>query len=602
MIGKEEKILSSVVFLITDFLRSRKLRFFLSVVLSIIIYILFIHMSKNIPLFVSGKEILPTHIQVRIFEDRIEEESYFEEPVATPLSTKPINFKDFIDQIISSPQLPTQDTELTPEQIARKAGTEELPRGTEPISPPELMQNLEEEILSVDKSLLAENIEVPKVIPAKKPEEQIIERDDFVFPLDSLSTSGAPVIPPLPSVVTEPPMHSSTPSGEEGLNLPIQPTQLEPVQKPIPLEELFEKEVIQQPVFEEAKAEKEKRRYEFWDDMVDIKLRVYRSSPDSESFFELSIFPKLDADIPVLPKQVAIVIDCSASIGQRKLDKTLEGIRGTLRTLNPEDIFNVVIFRDRATYYMPGYVKATPENINGAQNFIKGLESVGRTDVYSSLLPIVQSPVSPNIANIIYLFSDGRATTGITDARQIIANISIENNGKYEIYTLGGGQTADKYLLYMLAYVNKGEANLVANIDRIPSEIPRFFSIVNSPILVNIKTNFTGLVNSEIYPFIIPNFYKGKPIKLYGKYNPQEVKSFIFRVEGTSVNNSKKEIIFRADLTTSQHGDRDIMTMWAMHKAYYIISKIIREGMKQEYIAELEQIKRQYKVGTVYTP
>ncbi|MCX8065427.1 MAG: VWA domain-containing protein [Candidatus Hydrogenedentes bacterium] len=547
----------------------------------------------------SGREILPTHIQVRVFEDTVEEETFFEEPVATPLSTKPVTFQEFIDEILPPAEMPHQSMELTYEQIVKKAGTEELSRETEPVSSKDFLENLEEEILSVDKSLIAESIEVPRVIPARQTDEPIAEMGSVVFPVEGISSTDGLDVPTPPSLVSEVPEASST---QEGLNLPTQPPQLEPVESPIPLDELFEKEVIQQPIFQEAKEEKEKRSFEFWDDMVDIKLRVYRISQSSEAYFELSIIPKLDANIPALPKQVALVVDCSASIGQRKLDKTLQGVKEALKNLNPEDVFNVVIFRDRASYFMPGYVKSTPDNISKAQNFIINLESLGRTDVYSSLLPLVQSPVNPNMANVVYLFSDGRPTTGLTDARQIIANLTVENSGKYEIYTLGGGQTADQYLLYMLAYVNKGEANLVPNIDKIPSEIIRFFSVVSSPILVNVKTNFAGLGRSEVYPFVIPNFYKGRPIKLYGRYNPQEINSFVFRVEGISINNRKKEIIFKADLATSQTGGKEIMTMWAMHKAYYIISKIIREGMKQEYLSELEQIKKQYKVGTVYTP
>lgn len=605
---REGKILNNLRFAISDVYRSRELRFAISVLLSIIIYASILHLSRNVPLFISGHEKLPTYIRVKIFEDVEQETAYFEEPVATTLSTKPITFQELIDQVLSPPQIPQQNIEITPEQMAHKAGTEQLPRQTEFVSSPELVQEIEEEVLAVDKSLLAENVEVPRIVPSKETEKPLVEPESIVFPLDDIAFGEAPRIPSAPSVIGAIPatLSTSTTGITEGTTtaspLPVQPPQLEPVKTPISLEEAFEQEVVKQPIFEEANEEKQKRKFEFWDDMVDIKLKTYHPPQDSESYFELNIIPKTDANIPILQKQVSIVVDCSASIGQRKLDKTLQGVREALKTLNPGDVFNVVIFRDRASYFMPGFVKATPENISQAQNFLIGLESLGRTDVYSSLLPLVQSSVNPNIANIIYLFSDGRATTGITDAKQIIANLSVENNGKYEIYSASGGKTADKYLLYMLSYVNKGKATIIPDIEKIPSEIQRFFVITKSPILVNIKANFTGLGNNEIYPFVIPNFYKGNPITLYGKFNPDKVRSFVFRIDGTSINNTKKEIIFRADLTESQKGDSEIEKMWAMHKAYYIISKIIREGMKQEYISELEQIKTKHKVGTVYTP
>ncbi len=601
-IGKE-KILTNLTYTVSDIYRSKRLRFVISVLISVLIYKLFLDWSRSVPLLLSGREQLPTYIRVKVFEDVAEETAYFEEPIATPLSTKPMTLKELMDQVLSPIEMPQQDVEITPEDMARKASTEALFRETEPVSPAELVQNIEEEVLSVEKSLLAENIEVPRIMPRKESEERLVDSESVVFPIEGALTGRITGIPPAPSMVGEVPATTSASEIQGGGNLlPTQPTPLEPVETPTPLEEAFEQEVIQQPIFEEAKEERKARKYEFWDDMVDIKIKTYRPSQNAEAYFELTIIPKADANIPIIQKQVAVVVDCSASIGQRKLDKTLQGVREALKNLNPEDVFNVVIFRDRASYFMPGFVKATPENISQAQNYLKGLVSIGRTDVYSSLLPLVQSPISSNIANIIYIFTDGRSTTGLTDARQIIANLSIENGGKYEIYTAGGGQTVDQYLLYMLSYVNKGKTRIISDIDKMPSELPKFFSITKSPILVNIKANFIGLGNGEIYPFAIPNFYKGNPIILYGKFNPNEVKSFVFRIDGSSVNDTRKEIIYRADLTESEKGDIEIAKMWAMHKAYYIVSKIIREGMKQEYLTELERIKRDYKVGTVYTP
>ena len=591
-----------------EFLRSKRVRFWVSVIISLILYFSIIYSSQYIPLFVIGPNRIPLNIRVKLVDEKITVSQQMEEPISTSLSTRPISFQKFIDEILPSTEIPEPPhaSSLQKEELAKQAVTELIDRPTETSTPDEVIQQIEERILMIEKESEKDTVDVARrILPP--PEENIIKPDETpTFSLDNtvLSSQGTPISSSdIPRIIGTSPATEQTSSETTETNQApvVLVPELEPIEPPIPIEQVLEQEIIEQPIMEETQKEKESRPYEFWDDLFELQLKTYYEQDKKQGFFQLVISPKKEAKITPLQKQVAFIIDSSASIGQRKLDQTIKGVREALQQLREEDLFNIILFRERASFFAEGYIKATSENKNSAQKFLQKIPSTGQTDVFNSVRQIIQIPTTPGLPNILWLYSDGKPTIGLRDTRAIIANLTLENQGKYEIFTTGGGNTIDRYLLELLAYLNRGFCVIRNNIDQLSTAIPQAFQKIQNPILIDVSMDFGAIPRDNIYPFIFPNFYQGVPVSIFGKFNPETQKNFVFRLQGNAAG-KRKEIIFRADLSQSSSGDFDIAQKWAFHKAFYIIGRIVREGEKPELLQILNELKEKYNIKTTYTP
>jgi Ca-activated chloride channel family protein len=268
--------------------------------------------------------------------------------------------------------------------------------------------------------------------------------------------------------------------------------------------------------------------------------------------------------------------------------------------LNPADLFNVVVFRDHPRYFQDTPVPAKPEHLRAASEFISNLEAVGATDVYSAVRPILARPPTAGVPAIVFVASDGRPTGDNLSGRDLINALTADNTHRVPIYTFGGGNTVNRYLLDLLAYRNKGTAEIVDDIDEIREALPRFFSRFSDAILVDLHADFGRIPRDEVFPREIPDFYRGQVVTLYGRFVPDEHGRFVVRLEGNT-GESRKEIVLTATLKGAQQGDRQIAHDWAFQKSYHIIGEMTRVGATPELQAELQELNQEYGVRTAYS-
>jgi hypothetical protein len=361
----------------------------------------------------------------------------------------------------------------------------------------------------------------------------------------------------------------------------------------------LERTIVEKPLEKEAEKAKAESAYAFMDDLVDIQLETYVANPQEPGYFRLRILPRKDAAIEPLPRDFIFVVDASRSMQQRKLDLVTRGIADALGRFQPEDRFNILLFRDTVTPFQQEPVYAIPENITAAQSFLNGLESRGQTDVYNALLPLAQMTPRPNLPGIVLLASDGVPTTGVLDSRTIINAITQDNALRNSVFAYGAGNTADRYLLDLLAYRNKGEAHVSGDMQQARGDIAAFINRLANPILVQLNVAYGQSVRGEVYPRIIPDFYAERPITLYGRFEPGADNTFTARITGQA-GDASKELVFRADMETANKGGKEIAQGWAFEKSYDLIGEISRQGEQPELLEALRQLSQQYSIRTIY--
>ena len=258
--------------------------------------------------------------------------------------------------------------------------------------------------------------------------------------------------------------------------------------------------------------------FERMDRVVDIKAATYVDPGTGQGFFRLEIFPKAGEDVDILPKDVTFVVDASNSILQRKLDLTVRGLKKSFALLRPEDRFNVVVFRDNPRSFREKLTPVSSEAIEEAIAFLEGAESRGSTDLYKAVRLVIAEAPRPGLPGVVVVISDGRPTTGKLSGRDLINALTAENVHGNTIFTFGGGNTVNRYLMELLAYRNKGMTVISRRVEDIDEDLPVFMSQINDAIRVNLRADY-GRVNEDTgYPLTLPDFYRGGSVTVEGMF------------------------------------------------------------------------------------
>ncbi|MBN2307938.1 MAG: VWA domain-containing protein [Candidatus Hydrogenedentes bacterium] len=517
----------------------------------------------------------------------------------TPLVTRPGTVRDLLEQ--ESQRLAPDESLLEQivdiEELAQRASAEEVEREHELEPDESVLAKVDAKIIEISESTARQDIQVARRLVAPS-SNRILGEDEFpllrgtpdeteeVLVLKPLPArrvgSGGGGAEPAPALLEKP----EEPSGPAE---PAEKKAAQPLGEP-PLEKL----AVRSRVAAEVRKDTD---YEFMDDLLDVHLESYLPPGQGEGFFRLRIVPKEGEDIPPLPKDVTFIVDASRSIMPRKLERTAAGVRSCIEGLRLEDRFNVVVFRDSATPFRPGLVEATPENKAAAAAFLDELESRGETDVYTAIKPVVLSEFRAGIPNVVMLMTDGKPTTGIRDARTIINALTQDNALRKSIFAFGGGRTVDRYMLDLLAYRNKGESHVAPVLEDIDEELAGFFGKLQDPLLVDCQADYGWVAEENVFPKQLPDFYKGRAVTVYGRFDPEKQREFAMRLTGLA-GDRKKEVVFKADLREAATGNSDIAHDWAFRKVYFLIGETCRVGETPELMDQLRALTREYDIRT----
>jgi len=461
---------------------------------------------------------------------------------------------------------------------------------------PAILREVDAKIIEISQATARQDIEIARRLVSPSPDRLLGENEYPALrgpgdlgegpitvgslPARSLLGEGMPAQEPAGA------LEAAAPPFEAGVNLP-------------PRDALAPPAAVEQRLAPVVADIKEEAPFEFMDDLLDVRVSAYFPPQEQAAYFRVEITPKIDSNIPPLPKDVTFVIDASNSIGQHKLDQTARAARDMVQMLGPNDRFNIVVFRDAPSPFKPDFTLATPEAKAEAAAFLTTLESRGQTNVYNAIRSVVQTPPRPGVPGVVVMMSDGRPTEGVKDARTIINGVTAGNLLGNTIFACGGGNTVNQYLLDLLAYRNKGESRVAPSIEAIKSDLPSFFARLNDPLLVELNADFGRIDKTEIFPKDIPDFYKNKAVTVYGRFDPGKDREFFMRLTGAALGN-KKEVIFKADLQQAATGDDQIARNWAFQKVYYLIGEICRVGERPELLAELRDLSQKYNIRTSY--
>lgn len=312
------------------------------------------------------------------------------------------------------------------------------------------------------------------------------------------------------------------------------------------------------------------------DNRLSSSMTVYDpGGRDSRKYFRIEINPRDTTELPTVRKDIVFVQDASRSLARERLYFCKEGLKDALGVISAGDRFNVVSFREDATFcFGKGWASPTRENLEKAYAFIDSLDSRGDTDLFRSLKSLIDLPRDSGRPLIVIVITDGKATTGITASSQIIAEFS-KLNDNMSLFVLGTHGKANGYLLDMLSFCNRGRQVIVRS-DRwqIPAAIRELADSCASPVLGRIVAEANVASGAEFFPLPSPNLYSGQPLVYYGSC-PRATDKIILQIRGEG-GESKVDCLFDIDLASASRGDSAIRDEWARRKMHSLIGEFAR--------------------------
>ena len=327
-------------------------------------------------------------------------------------------------------------------------------------------------------------------------------------------------------------------------------------------------------------------------------LSKYQDPVSKQKYFKLAVKVRdATVDFPVIPKEIIFLVDASGSIGIKRLTQFVEGLTYSVKHLNPEDRFNIFVFKDKIVPFSPVSLKAVSENVKNAIEFLEGLKSWSNTDIYDTLRTSINLK-EPFVPSYRVLLTDGFPTSGILDARRVINEISNLNDNKVSIFTFGGGADVDPYMLDFVAFKNRGWSRMVDREYFMGREFKKLYDEIKDPLLLKVRYYVSGLNDKEIFPQTMPDFFKGSQFVVYGKYTDEN--NFAMQIRGDMAND-KKEFIVTASLKDASSGEKQIARDWAFHKVYYLISQLRYNENNKTLLEEISNLCIQFHIITPYS-
>ena len=304
-------------------------------------------------------------------------------------------------------------------------------------------------------------------------------------------------------------------------------------------------------------------------------------------------------------KTVIVLFDTSLSVQWEKLERSFFAMETLLRSLKPQDRFNLVLFNDNAALFKPTAISATPAAVTEALGFVRGSRLRGGTDLQKALdLGLAQSVAAGTGANAyLVLLSDGGATRGILQSGKLSKWYETKWTGiataqRPKTYIFAVGDDANLNLLRMLAR-NDGVLENVLSTEDNEFKLSAFLSkIGRSPVgQLRLQVEPADAV-TMVYP-LQESAFSGSMANWVGQYKTP-TKQTQFTASGVR---DGQPFAFKkaAPLPERAPEHAHLPRLWARARVDALLEKIERDGEDRATIDEIIRLARKYKFVTPYT-
>ncbi|MBI3947596.1 MAG: VWA domain-containing protein, partial [Armatimonadetes bacterium] len=320
----------------------------------------------------------------------------------------------------------------------------------------------------------------------------------------------------------------------------------------------------------------------------------------ADGFFLLMLAPKTGLEESrKLAKDITFVLDTSGSMAGEKIEQARDALKFALGNLNPGDRFNLIPFSGDVEPFRPELVPATPAAIKAARAFVEEIQARGGTNINDALLAALrQQAPRPGAPAMVVFLTDGLPTVGVTDVKQILANVEKARVGETRLFVFGVGDDVNTHLLDRLSGGNGGVSEYVRPGEDLEVKVSSFYTKIATPVLANLELDYGGAEAYDVYPKRLPDLFAGSQVLVFGRYRHSG--RFDVTLKG-SVGGNLRRFTYPADFVGEERGSGFIPRLWATRKVGTLLDEIRLHGQNKELVDEVTRLGLEYGIVTPYT-
>ncbi len=266
---------------------------------------------------------------------------------------------------------------------------------------------------------------------------------------------------------------------------------------------------------ETSKKQDFRLKYELSGKTIETGILLHQGA--DENFFLAMIQPPQRIDFEeVPPREYIFVVDVSGSMTGFPLKTTKHLMMNLLQNVRPQDRFNVVLFAGASDIFAKKSVPATPENLKKATQFMSDASSGGSTDLHSALKRLLEMPAPENYARNAVIVTDG-AIHFPAETYDFIQ----KNAHEFNFFPFGIGETMGMIsttTIRSIALASNTLPFIVTADDHPQRKAEQFKNLIQTPILTNLKAEFSGIEIYDLEPAKLSDVFKNKPVLIFGKW------------------------------------------------------------------------------------
>jgi len=239
---------------------------------------------------------------------------------------------------------------------------------------------------------------------------------------------------------------------------------------------------------------------------------LFRENHDGLDYVMAAITPpSAGPQGPVPPREMVFVIDNSGSMAGESMQAAKDSLVYALRTLRPEDRFNVIRFDDTMTELFRQPVAATLDQVAVARRFAEGLDAEGGTEMLPALqAALVDRHGGSGLRQVIFL-TDG----SISNEAEMMAEIA-RNRGRSTVFMVGIGSAPNTYLMRRMAEAGRGTFTHIGLAQEAAERMQELLDRLTTPVARDLTVAVDG-ADLELVPRDLPDLYAGEPLVLLGR-------------------------------------------------------------------------------------
>ncbi len=302
-------------------------------------------------------------------------------------------------------------------------------------------------------------------------------------------------------------------------------------------------------------------------------------------------------------KNLVILFDNSLSMQWEKLERSYAAMETVLRSLHPEDHFNLLLFNNKVAAFQPALVPADRDNIQKALDFVRASRLRGGTDLQQALGAGLAQFTNVHGNAYLLLLSDGGATRGIIRTGSLATWYAehwkqVPESGRPRTYVFAVGDDANLPLLRMLAR-NEGAIENVLSTEPIDFKLNAFVSKIGRNPVAQLGFRVTPEDSVQmVYP-LQDSAFGGSVASWVGQYS-KPAGQVRMAVRGMR-DGVAFEMNSDAALPVLSLDHPQLPRLWARARVDALLEKIERDGEDAKTIEEIIRLSRKYKFVTPYT-